>query len=413
MPTWTADQERALAAFAEWWRAPDRPFFYLAGYAGTGKTTLAQHLVQHVEGDVLFGAYTGKAANVLRGRGFPDARTLHSLAYKPKGKSENRYKEIQAELAEASDPERRQELEAELQEENNRLHRPSFELNMEDSPLLNAALLGIDEGSMVDERMAKDLLQFGVPILVLGDPGQLKPVAGSGYFVRHEPDVTLTEVQRHAGPILRAATAVREGREVPKGVWSSDESTLRKVSKRDLSRTELAEAVHAGAQLITGKNATRRRLNGQVRRHAGRASWLPEEGERMVCLRNNNEIGLLNGLLGETIEAGRASDDDPESVYLSLRLEGADKYGLDCLAAHLEPYATHPPSDPRTVPYFVKLNREEFDYGYALTVHKAQGSQWPEVWLCDDGFLKWDRADRQRWLYTALTRAEEKLVWLV
>ena len=155
--------------------------FRLFGYAGTGKTTLARHLAERVDGKVLFAAFTGKAALVMRSKGCERASTIHSLIYKPRESGE----EI-----------------------------PSFDL-WDDAPASKAALIVIDECSMVDAELGRDLMSFGVPVLVLGDPAQLPPIQGGGFFTDAEPDAMLTEVHRQAedNPIIRLSMDIREGRD--------------------------------------------------------------------------------------------------------------------------------------------------------------------------------------------------------
>ena len=81
-------QDEALKAVSNWLKEGRSPLFRLFGYAGTGKTTLAKHFAEHVDGDVLFAAFTGKAAQVLRSRGASNAKTIHSLIYRPRGEEE-------------------------------------------------------------------------------------------------------------------------------------------------------------------------------------------------------------------------------------------------------------------------------------------------------------------------------------
>ena len=71
----------------------------------------------------------------------------------------------------------------------------------------------IDECSMVDAELGRDLMSFDVPVLVLGDPAQLPPIQGGGFFTEAEPDAMLTEVHRQAqdDPIVRLSMEVREG----------------------------------------------------------------------------------------------------------------------------------------------------------------------------------------------------------
>ena len=185
------EQERALSAVNRWLKAGERQVFRLFGYAGTGKTTLAKHFAEGVDGDVLFAAFTGKAAQVLRSRGATKASTIHSLIYRPKG-----------------------EEEVEDETTGTKSIAPTFSINRK-SQVSDAALVVIDECSMVDEALGRDLLSFGAPVLVLGDPGQLPPVSGGGFFTEHEPDHMLEEIHRQArdNPIIDLAQrCAREGR---------------------------------------------------------------------------------------------------------------------------------------------------------------------------------------------------------
>ena len=182
------EQDAALVAVSDWLKQGFPQVFRLFGFAGTGKTTLARHLAEGVDGDVLFAAFTGKAALVLRSRGAKKASTIHSLIYRPRGE----------ELVEDEDT-------------GKSAMTPLFTLNRQ-SPVANAALIVIDECSMVDEDLGRDLMSFGTPILVLGDPGQLPPISGGGFFTDHEPDVLLQEIHRQArdNPIIDLAQLARQ-----------------------------------------------------------------------------------------------------------------------------------------------------------------------------------------------------------
>src|SRR5262245_52552535 len=176
-------QDDALKAVSRWLKAGRPQMFRLFGYAGTGKTTLARHFASHVDGQVQFAAFTGKAAQVLRSKGAVNARTIHSLIYRPRG-----------EEAVADEVTGKTSM------------SPMFSLNRQ-SPVARARLIIVDECSMVDEELGRDLMSFGTPILVLGDPGQLPPISGGGYFTDYEPDFLLTEIHRQArdNPIIRLA----------------------------------------------------------------------------------------------------------------------------------------------------------------------------------------------------------------
>lgn len=393
MTTWSPQQQTALDRVGRWLQTQDQPVFQLAGFAGTGKTTLAKHLAASVNGRVYFAAFTGKAAHVLTKSGAPNVSTIHKLIYLPKDKSQQRLKDLEAERAKLLTHKPvpdvlLSKVDAAIAAERNNLARPMFQLNLE-SELTNAALVVIDEYSMVGKQMGQDLLSFGCPVLALGDPGQLPPVRDDAFFTR-APDVLLTEIHRQArdNPIIRMSQEVREGRDLAPGTYGS--STVQ--AYRDAKPT-LAEKVLTTDQLLVGRNATRASSNIRARQLLGRTSDLPQAGDKLVCLRNNHELGLLNGQLW-TAKADAASD----GAYAILDLEGEDGARVET-CAHLDYFRGGKPD------YWTKKDADEFDYGYALTVHKSQGSQWDDVLLFDE----WYGRDRRQWLYTAITRAAERI----
>ena len=202
-------QDEALKAVSTWLKEGQGPLFRLFGYAGTGKTTLARHFAEQVDGDVQFAAFTGKAAQVLRSKGASNAKTIHSLIYRPRG-----------------------EEAVEDEETGKTSMAPMFSLNRQ-SPVAKASLVIVDECSMVDEELGRDLMSFGTPILVLGDPGQLPPISGGGFFTEHEPDYLLTDIHRQArdNPIIDLAMRVREGIDFGYGDWGE----ARVITKSDVS----------------------------------------------------------------------------------------------------------------------------------------------------------------------------------
>src|SRR6201995_3044782 len=196
MTQFTPHQDSALKAVSHWLKAkPGKhgtpQVFRLFGYAGTGKTTLARHIADGVGGGVKFAAFTGKAALVMRNKGCDGASTIHSLIYRARESG---------------------------------VEQPSFDL-WDDAPASKAKLIVIDECSMVDEDLGRDLLSFDCPLLVLGDPAQLPPIAGGGFFTDCEPDAMLTEVHRQAehDPIVRMSMAVREGRALDVGEFGESQ----------------------------------------------------------------------------------------------------------------------------------------------------------------------------------------------
>lgn len=366
-------QDEALKAVSRWLKDGRTPVFRLFGYAGTGKTTLARYFAEHVDGEVLFAAFTGKAAQVLRARGAKNARTIHSLIYRPKGEEE------------VSD-----------EETGKTTVSPLFSLNRQ-SPLAQAALIIIDECSMVDEALGKDLMSFGTPILVLGDPGQLPPISGGGFFTEHEPDILLTEIHRQArdNPIIDLAMQVREGREIMHG----DYGTAQVIGKNEVDRDMVLEA----DQVLVGINRTRRRYNQRLRELKGFDQTYPQAGDKLVCLRNDPAKGLLNGSLWQVMTSSKETV--KPGINLLVRPEDDD---MDRGSAKIKLLKSAFDDPDLEVPWQTKKRYDDFDYGYALTVHKAQGSQWNSVVLFDESFAF--RDSRERWLYTAITRAAERLV---
>ena len=359
-------QETALRLVAEWKRQTTNPVFMLAGFAGTGKTTLAKEFAANVPGTVYFAAYTGKAAHVLKRAGCPNVSTVHGLIYLPKDRCKAKLRELEAELGELKtlSPLPVQMIakceEAILHERAN-LARPAWTLNT-DSPLNDASLLVLDEYSMIDQQMGTDLLSFNCPILALGDPGQLPPIRGEGFFAR-KPDYMLTEIHRQArdNPIIRLSADVREGGTLRPGQYGDS----RVVRYEDLEKEELQALVLGTDQLLVGRNATRQSSNRRARELLGRKEALPETGDKLVCLRNNHKTGLLNGQIW-TVEHCDADGAQELFGFLLLRAKNEDGESVQCLA-----HPNHFLGTADKLDYWTKRDAEEFDYGYALTVHKC------------------------------------------
>src|SRR5208282_1992846 len=362
---WSAQQEKALREVADWIAEPGgRQVFRLFGYAGTGKTTLARHIAGDVEGEVQFGAYTGKAALVLRSKGCGEARTIHSMIYRPK------------------------DLDSE---------EPSFVLN-EDSPASKASLIVIDECSMVDEDLGRDLLSFGKKVLVLGDPAQLPPVKGGGFFTEQQPDVMLTEVHRQAAgnPIIKLSMQVRAGERLTLG----EHGVLRVISRNAID----AELVKKADQVLVGLNKTRRAYNRRLRELFGFKETMPEVGEKLVCLRNDKSKGLLNGAVFRVNKSIGLRRSRFRMALTPEETSGGKPIRVGVLPAFFE-------GTEENLSYAQRRESDEFDFGYALTVHKAQGSQWDDVVLFDESWAF--RENRERWLYTGVTRAAKSLTVVV
>ena len=358
-----------------------------------GKTTIAQEFASMVEGLVIFACYTGKAAHVLRTKGCANAGTLHSLIYQPKGRSAVRLQELQLEYVEqekeGANPRILEDLKRSIALEVENMKRPSFAIK-EESDLDDASLLVIDEVSMVDGDMGRDLEGYGVPILVLGDPAQLPPVKGGGYFTEAKPDILLTEIHRQAAdsPILALATDIREGR----GFDGSD--LVRSIGQS-------LEFMAGFDQILCGTNKTRKLVNEKLRAHLGFVDLMPMPGDRLICTRNDGDTGLLNGGQWQVLN----SRWDPGLEELWLTICSVDNDEQLHVQAHPEYFIGEEP------PYFMVRKKQCFDFAYCMTVHKSQGSQFDSVCLIDEAqkFPNATASFKRAHRYTGITRAAKEL----
>lgn len=416
---YSREQDDALLGAKHWLEAPmerGKQVYRIFGYAGVGKTTIAKELAKQSSGKVLFGAYTGKASYVMRSKGCDGCTTIHSLIYKPAGESKSdRLRAVEAQLTQLEfDPPKDKELAAKEFERLTKLRdeltlsekrKPMFTLNM-DSELNEADVLIIDECSMIDEHMGMDLLSFGKKILVLGDPMQLPPVGSGGYFTNAKPDHLLTEIHRHAkeSGILRLATDVRTRGEFSRepGFYGSDCQVGRKESFENYQQRVLD-----ADQILVGTNKTRHLCNARFRELTNKGPGLtPTGGDKVVCLRNNHKAGLLNGSLWRVHESMENADAETIDLTISSEEDGGVGIAVSAWSHHF--YARE---DQLKLKRWGRSEFNEFDFGYALTTHKAQGSQWDDVVLFDESWAF--RADKQRWLYTGITRSAKKLVMVL
>jgi exodeoxyribonuclease V len=417
-------QEAAIRAIVDWYhnRSTRQQVFRLFGYAGSGKTTTTRSAIdalgleeqpnQSLCSAVLYAAFTGKAALVMTRKGTP-ASTIHSLIYRVSEATPEEIARVEKELfdlqrslgrmgyAERAFAETQiRRLELRLAD----IHRPTFLLN-EQSRLRDASLLVLDEVSMVGEEMAADLLAFGKPILVLGDPGQLPPIKGTGAFTMATPDIMLTEIHRQAeeSAIIRLATMARQGIEIPPG---AHDAHVWKMPRRTVGPEQMLR----GGQVICGRNNTRLWLNSQMKAAAGFPFTYPQGcDEKIICLKNRHDLGLINGMF---VTLRDIEDDGPLSFRASVTTEDGDEISgrHRFYKGHYDEHIQRDPERERR-DWRDMRGMIETSWGYAITCHKAQGSSWPNVIVYDDQLSRTEE-DRKRWLYTAITRAERGLVIL-
>lgn len=367
--TFGSQQAAAMDDVANWYRFESkvRQIYRLFGFAGTGKTTLARHLAAQISsdpGDVVFAAYTGKASLMLQRCGCEGAATIHAWIYKT------------------------------IVHENGSIQ---FILDRS-SPIAKAKLIIIDECSMVDKEIGVDLLSFGIPILVLGDPAQLPPVNSAGFFTTGRPDTMLTEIHRQAreNPIVRIATDIRERRKPAYGDYGS--VIVGRRGERSI------EEVLDADQILVGLNATRRAYNTQIRKYKGRSSPYPAVGDKLVCLKNDPDAGIFNGGVFEVTKLLPSAS--PGLIRMLVRSEDFPESRPQPVSVRSEFFD----GDPSKIDWRKLRGTQQFDFGYALTVHKSQGSQWGHVLAYDESG---SFSEPHRWLYTAVTRAAERLTLIL
>lgn len=385
------EQERARTAVLSWYRNPNRvkPYFFLAGFAGTGKSSVTIKIVESIKGKILFAAPTGKAALIMQQKGCVGAQTIHSLIYRPKGTGGDRARieALQTELLKASgDVARTKSLSDQLTKMMEGV-KPLFQLNP-DSPLRDANLLVVDELSMIPDYVMVDLLSFNVPILAQGDLGQLPPVGAKNLFKDIPPDFSLNEIHRQArdSPVIYLATLARQGKSLPIGRHGESLVT------RD--KEEVDALGHE--QIIVGTHKIRNGTNNKCRQQLGFTDPMPMKGDRVLCKRNNNELGLLNG--------DQFFVDSFESISKNLGLLRIRNETFSTqVTAHKEYFEGLEPQ-----PWDIS-KAQVFSYAYSTTCHASQGSQYDSVFVFDESRRFPEPA---RWKYTAVSRAVTRVTVL-
>lgn len=410
-PVLTDDQAEAAALIEEWYFHLNTQIFVLCGYAGTGKTFLVDHVVREMGlvpgSSAVFVAPTGKAASVLIRSGTP-ASTVHSLIYT-------------------------REEDVEINEDGEIVSEQFLRFVLKSSLPKEIKLIVVDETSMVSDDLLRDLLSFGVKCLFCGDPAQLPPVYGSNSLMAN-PVITLKQIVRQEkdDPIVQMSEAVRAGRFLPYGRYGG---TAAVVSRNALRPEERRELLLRADQIIVGTNRTRERVNSEIRGYLGipAEARLPVEGEKLICTLNDwskplDEEGnfhLVNGIIGTCYDVREGEDGlgmlDFRADFLDRAVcdlpfdtgvfyEGRYFHGYGAKACRLVNGRLVHESNVHAL-RSAKVRREDtvcrFEFAYAVTCHKAQGSEYDRVVVIDESRYF---ENAKEWLYTAVTRAKKQLL---
>lgn len=351
----------------------------LYGFAGTGKTTIAPVIVEMagLAGRVVYAAPTGKAAARLKQKGAP-AQTIHSMLYR--GPDEGRDEK----------------------------GRPTLLWTLDEGRVVEArqraALIVLDESSMIGRKLGEDIMSLGIPVLAIGDPMQLQPVNDKQFFMEDEPDGMLTDIVRNKDTVLLLAQDIRQHgvRVVPK---------YRSIS---LGRIGQSAALDY-SQIIVGRNKTRDLKNRKMRGLYGYdGAELIVPGERIICLMNNYAFRCMNGNQFTALEI-----EESRGRHCVVRMQcecGADFNGDVCSVCYWDRRRPIPvwknafkglegEAELKGMDYREGNKAMMATYGYCITAHKSQGSEWPSVLIVNEAWGK----EKNNWMYTAVTRAENSV----
>ncbi len=386
------DQQKVLDSLLDWYENK-RGYITVGGYAGTGKSTLLGFLrkelyKRHPYLTVAFCAFTGKAAWNLRTKlkyanaiysHLDSCSTIHKLMYIPV-----------------------------IDEDTGEILKwiPATEIRKD--------LIIVDEASMVSEEIFKDLMKYGIPIIAVGDHGQLPPI-GDSFNLMNNPDLRLEKIHRQAenNPIIHVSKIIREeGRLRKCGSWgdflSGGVKRINKDSNESYIVDEMFKKYDKNMMILSGTNRERVNLNQYIRSESlGIKSQIPVIGDRVICLKNNgnaSNIPIYNGMCGNIEEI---NDLGKDHYKMQVKLDGEKCRYIGNVSTHF--FNNEYGEEPKNLHYTEIGDR--FDFGYCLTVHKAQGSESDNVILFERPRWRSETEDMYtRWLYTGVTRAIENLL---
>lgn len=386
------EQLNAIHGIVEWlWSLDHNMVHYstykrLSGYAGTGKSICITYLLTYknellpdwvtYDKNVAICTYTWKAALVLQERGIDNACSIHSIFYDT--------------------------------DKDNKDSNLSFKAKPPEDIRDAISFIIVDEASMVGFDIRNDLFLTGIPILFVGDAGQLPPIGdgtedGTGKYFMEDSEFNLTEIRRQAldNPIIALSLLIRQGKRIPYGDFMGKKKVFH------ISSDKLTDKLLLSAdQILCGKNKTRSYINRRIRTLKGiDTRCYPAQGEKIIGLNNDVAKGVFNGQQWVSDEDYTSYLMGDSNIRISMKFSNErEKRVTSCLAVSTQEEVTS------------FLRKEAFDqgfyivdFGYAITVHKAQGSSFPKVIVINER-LSSNKSDHIKWLYTAVTRATDKLI---
>lgn len=428
---WNEGQRRLIGKL-EWHRRHQTPGKVLAvsGKAGTGKTTVIARWAARVAGAVAV-APTNAAARRLTACGLP-ASTIHSALYEPEEVDlANKLAAARDELAAATDENVREDLEASIARITKRMADIEKVQGVttgvrfhkrETNTLTDATVTIVDEASMVPKHILRDITKAsGGPVVLVGDRWQLPPVNGQEAF--SHTDVELTKVERSGGALGRLAGYMYdslEGASRKQGLitrWLKDSDAVGGVNvlaapgRKVLMSADIALCLSNGGMFA---------LNAMKRRLLGIDSPYPQVGEPVVAFGRIAEAGIFKNELFTVEELGARSRTGRLRV-MKIRSVATGRLAEVNMAVWRFMLTRKLMLDILEGGNVTSLQWSDlrhaappgsFGFGYACTVHSAQGCEWDRVVLVDDA--QWmdhtgRTQERNRLLYTAATRARKLL----
>lgn len=403
----TPAQREAEQIFRKWYRSKKtkkNQILRIGGGAGAGKSYWIHYIIEKYDlnlSNCFVMAYTGQAVNVLRQNGVM-ARTIHSTIMIP-----------------VEEP----VFDKKTGDVITRHGVPLTKVRFRPVPSIpnTIKLVIIDEASFLPYKLEKILKRYNVPILEVGDPIQLPPVADEQVFTMNNLDYFMEGVMRQNADseIFDLATKLRKCKNVNISKYCDDvrflfaQQTIEETFYRFLPFFRDADII------ITSTNKQRQIITDLYRREIiGTNSPFPREGERMICRKNNQELMLdqymlTNGTQGYCMyDVGHSDRDKTTGTYImnfkpDVVADDPELY-YDNLVCD-EEFLQQPFGTANMVGF--KHPGEKFEFAHAITTHLAQGSSYPTV-LFMDAFCP-DLEYLMRLRYTAVTRARERLWYIV